>query len=131
MGRDAHVPPDEAGGVGLGPVHAAGKAGTKTVERAVIDAHDPGGASLDVSTTPVSTKGAASVELFGVAKNAATAEPEALEPRAEGEAWRGPETPPLPPSQKDPGVLGTPPREAPDKGMRRRGLEAPPRREDP
>ena len=29
-------------------------------------------------------------------------------------------------SQKDPGVLGTPPREAPNEGMRRRGLEAPP-----
>jgi hypothetical protein len=119
-------PLEEPGGVGLGPVHAAGKAGTETIERAVIDAHEPGVASLDANTAPVPTEGTASVELFGVAKNAATAEPEALEPRAEGEAWRRLEKPPLPPSQKDPGVLGTPPREALNKGMRRRGLEAPP-----
>jgi len=118
--------PDEAGGVGLGPIHAAGKAGTKAVERVVIDAHEPGGASLDVNAAPAPTEGTASVELFGVAKNAATAEPEALEPRAEGEAWLRLEKPPLPPSQKDPGVLGTPPREALNKGMRRCGLEAPP-----
>ena len=116
----------EAGGVGLGPVHAAGKAGTKAIECAVIDAHKPGGASLDADTAPAPTKGTTSVELIGVAEKAATAEPEALEPRAEGAAWRGLETPSLLPPREGSGMLGTPPREAPNKGMRRRGLEAPP-----
>jgi hypothetical protein len=119
-------PPAEAGGVGLGPVHAAGKAGAKAIECAVIDAHEPGGVSLDVDTTPTPTEGTASVKLIGVAEKAATAEPEALEPRAEGTARRGLKTPPLLPPREGLGVLGTPPREAPTKGMRRCGLEAPP-----
>jgi len=49
---------------------------------------------LDANAEPVFTKGAASVELFGVAKKATTAEPEALGPRAEGEVWCMLETPP-------------------------------------
>jgi hypothetical protein len=51
---------------------------------------EPGGASLDTAVTadantaPIPTEGTASVKLIGVAKKAAAAEPEALEPRAEG-----------------------------------------------
>jgi hypothetical protein len=51
---------------------------------------EPGGASLDTAvttdanTTPIPTEGTASVKLIGMAKKAAAAEPEALEPRAEG-----------------------------------------------
>jgi hypothetical protein len=80
-------PLEDPGGVGLGPVHVAGKASTEALECVAINAHEPGGASLDANTAPVSTEGAASVKLFGVAKKAATAEPEALGPRAEGKAW--------------------------------------------
>jgi hypothetical protein len=87
-------PLEDPGGVGLGPVHAAGKVSAEALECVAIDVHEPGGASLDANAEPVSTKGAASVELFGVAKKAATTEPEALEPRAEGEAWCMLETPP-------------------------------------
>jgi hypothetical protein len=43
-------PPAEAGGVGVGPVHAAGKVGVKAIECAVVDAHELGGALLDVDT---------------------------------------------------------------------------------
>ena len=39
--------------------------------------------------TPVPAEGTASIKLIGMAEKAATAEPEALEPRAEGEAWHG------------------------------------------
>jgi hypothetical protein len=80
---------------------------------------------LDANPTSASTEGAASVELFGVAKKAATAEPEALEPRAEGVAWRGHETPPPPPGEGL-GEPGSPPREVPSMGTCRRGPEAPP-----
>jgi hypothetical protein len=112
-------PPDEAGGVGLGPVHAAGKAGAVTLDRVVVDAHGPGGASLDADadTAPTPTEGTASVKLIGVAEKAATAEPEALEPRAEGAARRRLETPPLLPPREGSGVLGTPPRETPLTGI--------------
>jgi hypothetical protein len=92
---------DEAGGVGFGPVHSAGKAGTETLECAVIEAIKLGGMSLDANTTPAPTKG------------------------TESEAWRGLEMLPLPPLQKDPGMLGMPLREAPNKGMRRCRLKAP------
>jgi hypothetical protein len=85
---------EDLGGVGLGPVHVAGKASAEALECVAIDAHEPGGASLDANTAPVSTEGTASVKLFGVAKKATTAEPEALGPRAEGEAWCMLETPP-------------------------------------
>jgi hypothetical protein len=122
-------PPDEAGGVGLGPVHVAGKAGAVTLDCVVVDVHEPGGASLDVDadadTIPAPTEGTASVKLIGVAKKAATAKSEVFEPIAEGEVWCGLDMS-LPLLQKDPGVLGTPPREALNKGMRRCGLEAPP-----
>ena len=59
-----------------------------------INVHEPGGVSLDANAAPISTEGAASVKLFGVAKKAATTEPEALGPRAEGEAWCMLEMPP-------------------------------------
>ncbi len=56
-------------------------------ESVAIDVIEPEGASLDtmdVNTTPIPTQGTASIKLIGMAKKAATAEPEALEPRAEG-----------------------------------------------
>jgi hypothetical protein len=63
-----------------------------------VDAHEPGGASLDANAAPAPTEGTASVKLIGVAEKAAAAEPEALELRAESTAWRRLETllPPLP-----------------------------------
>ena len=87
-------PLEDPGGVGLGPVHVAGKASAEALECVAINAHEPEGASLDANATPVSTEGAASIKLFGVAKKAATTEPEALGPRAEGEVWCMLETPP-------------------------------------
>src|SRR6266851_1311835 len=118
-------PPDEAGGVGLGPVHVAGKVGTEAIEHAVVDVHESGGVSLDTDATPAPTEGTASVKLFGMAKKAATAEPEALEPRAEGEVWRGLKMLPLPLSQEDSGKSRMPLREAPTEGMCWCRLEAP------
>ena len=63
-----------------------------------VDAHEPGGASLDANAAPAPTEGTASVKPIGVAEKAAAAEPEALELRAESTAWRRLETllPPLP-----------------------------------
>ena len=74
-----------------------------------IEAHELGGASLDANPTPAPTENTASVELFGMAKKATTAEPEALEPRAEGEVWRGLKPLLLLPLQKDSGEPGSPP----------------------
>jgi hypothetical protein len=66
--------------------------------RVAVDAHEPGGASLDVNAAPAPTQGTASIKLIGVAEKAAAAEPEALELRAESTAWRWLEMllPPLP-----------------------------------
>ena len=79
-------PPDEAGGVGLGPVHAAGKEGAKAVECTVVDAHEPGGALLDTNAVPATTEDATSIALAGRAKKATITQPKALEPWAESEA---------------------------------------------
>jgi len=118
-------PPAELGGVGLGPVHAAGNVGAGVIEHMVFDAHEPGEASLDTNGTPAPTEGTASVKLAGRAVNATATQPEVLDPWAKSKAWHGlgmplqkaprlsrhrPE-PPLPPLQKDTGVLGTPPQE--------------------
>jgi hypothetical protein len=59
-----------------------------------------------------------------VAEKAAAAEPEALEPMAEGEARCGLDML-QPPSQEDSGEPRSSPREAPSKGMCKRGPEAP------
>ena len=37
-------PLEDPGGVGLGPVHAAGKASVEALECVAIDAYEPGGA---------------------------------------------------------------------------------------
>jgi hypothetical protein len=63
---------------------------------------------LDAKAAPAPTEGTASIELAGETEEATTAKPEALEPWAESKAWRGLETPPLPLSQEDLVVLGTP-----------------------
>jgi hypothetical protein len=76
-------------GVGLGPAHAARKEGAKIIECVAVEAIKPRGASLDANAAPAPTEGTASVKLIGVAEKAAVAEPEALEPRAEGEAGVG------------------------------------------
>ena len=73
-------PPDEAGCVGLGPVYAAGKAGTEAVGCAAVEAIEPKGASLDTNAAPAPTESTASVGLAGGAEEATTAKPEALEP---------------------------------------------------
>ncbi len=73
----------EAGGACLGstrPVHTARKAGSKAIKCVTIEAHEPGGASLDVNAAPAPTEGTASIELAGGAVQATTAKPEALEP---------------------------------------------------
>jgi hypothetical protein len=57
-----------------------------------------------------------------MAEKAATTEPEALEPRAEGEACHGLDMP-LPLLQEDSGEPRSPLREAPTKGMHKRGPE--------
>jgi len=88
----------------------------KAIESMVVEAHEPGGASLDANGAPAPTEGTASVELAGRAEGATTAKPEALEPWAESEAWRRLETL-LPPPQKGSGGPGSPPREAPSVGM--------------
>jgi hypothetical protein len=101
--------------------------GAEASEHAQVDAHEPGGVSLDANPAPAPTKGTASVELAGRAVKATTAQPEALDHWAKSEAWCGLGTlplplprkaptvgrhrpePPLPLSQKDTGVLGMPP----------------------
>ena len=47
---------------------------------------------MDANVDHATTEGTASVKLIGMAKKAATAKPEALEPRAESVAWRRLET---------------------------------------
>ncbi len=90
-------PPDEPGGVGLGPVHMAGNAGIGDIKCMVIDTHKPGGVLLDTNGTPAPTKGTASVKLAGGAVKATTTQPKALDPWAKSKAWCGLETPPLSP----------------------------------
>jgi hypothetical protein len=125
---DWNEPPlEEPGGVPLGLVHAAEKAGAEAIERAVVDAHEPGRASSDAHAAPAPTEGTASVEPASGAVETTVARPEALEPKAESAVWCVLETPPPPsplPPQKDSGGSRTPPREAPSTGTRRHVLEA-------
>src|SRR6266851_4828792 len=106
-------PLDKQEGVGLGPVHAAGNAGMGDIECVVVDAHEPGGVSLDMNGTPAPTKGTASIKLAGRAVKATTAQPKALDPQAKSEAWCRLKTP-----------LLSPLREVPSMGTCRHGLEA-------
>jgi hypothetical protein len=93
---DWNDPPlEEPGGVFLGPVHMAEKAGAEASERAQVDAHKPGGASLDANPAPAPTEGTASVELAGGVVKATIAQPEALDLWAKSEAWRRLGMPPL------------------------------------
>ncbi len=94
----------------------AGNMGAKAVKHAVVEAHEPGGVSLEVNGTPAPTKGTTSVELAGGAEGATTPKPEVLEPWAESKAWHRLEMLPLPP-QKSLGEPGSLPREAPLVGM--------------
>jgi hypothetical protein len=57
---------------------------------------EPGGASLDTNVAPALTEGTASIKLIGMAEKATAAEPEALEPRAEGKVQPGHDMPLLP-----------------------------------
>jgi len=109
-------PLEEPGGVRPGPVHAAGKAGVEPIECALVEAHEPGGASLDVNIAPVPTKGIAGVEPASGAVEATTARPEALEPREKHAEWSKLQLPPP----------LSPLRDAPSMGKCRRGLEVPP-----
>ena len=49
------------------------------IECTVVEAHKPGGASLDTNGTPAPTEGTASIKLAGGAEGATTVKPEALE----------------------------------------------------
>jgi len=95
-------PLDKPGGVLLRHVYIARKVGAKAVKCVSIEVHKPEGAPLDANPALAPTEDTTSVELIGMAKKAATTEPKALEPRAEGEAWCRLK-PLLPPSQKDSG----------------------------
>ena len=64
--RSCEDPLEEPEGVGLGPVHAAGKASAEAVDRVVVDAHEPGGASLDANALPAPTEGTASAKFIGM-----------------------------------------------------------------
>jgi hypothetical protein len=122
------TPLEEPGGVLLGYIHAAEKAGAEAIKRASVNAHEPGGASLDVNAAPVPTQGIAGVEPASGAVEATTARPEALEPREKRAEWSELQLPPPLPllPRAGPGKPGSPPREASSMGMCRRGLEAPP-----
>jgi len=73
-------PPDEPGGVGLGPIHAAEKVGGEPIKCTPVKASKPGRASLDANGTPAPTEGTTNVELEGRAVKATTAQPEVLDP---------------------------------------------------
>ena len=66
----------------------------RTIECVAVEVIEPGGVLLDAADANVApvptgaTEGTASVKLIGVAKKAAATEPEVLEPRAEGDAYR-------------------------------------------
>jgi hypothetical protein len=79
-------PPEEAGGVGLGPVYAARKEGAKAIKCMVIDAHEPGGALLDTNAVRATTEDTISVDLAGGAEKATIAQPKVLEPWTESKA---------------------------------------------
>ena len=117
----------EAGGVCLdstGHLRVVKNTDAEAVKRAGTEAHEAGRTPLDANTAPISTEGAAGVELIGVAKKAATAEPEAVEPRAEGEVWCRLDMLLLL-SRGASGAVGMQPRDAPTEGMHRHGLKAP------
>ena len=118
-------PLEESGGVFSRPIHVAERVGAEPIERAVIDAYDPGGASSDANVAPAPTKDTASIEPASGAVKATTAKPEALELKGESMVWCVLETPPLPLPQKDSGKSRMSPREAPSMGTCRRGLKAP------
>ena len=107
-------PPDEPGGVGLGPIHMAGNVGMGVIECMVVDAHEPGGALLGENGTLAPTKGTTSIKLAGGAVKATTTQPEALDPWAKSEAWCRLGMPPL-----------SPPQEVLSMGTSRHRLEAP------
>jgi hypothetical protein len=66
----------------------------------VVDMHEPEGASLDMNILSAPTEGTVSIKLISMAEKATTAEPDALEPRAESIEWSGLEMLPLPLPQK-------------------------------
>ena len=131
---DWNEPPlEESGGVPLGLIHMAEKAGAEASERAVVDMREPGEVSLDAHTAPAPTEGITSIKPTSRAVVATATRPEVLEPRAEGMAWRRHEMP-LPPPGEGLGEPGSPPCEVPSMGTCRCGPEAlplPPREDLP
>jgi hypothetical protein len=117
----------EPGGVGLGPVYTARKAGMEPIEGMPDGAHKPGGASLDTITAPVPTKGIASIKPASRAVEATTMGPKALEPRGKRVEWSELQLPllPLPLPQEGLGKPGSLPREVPSMGTCRYGLKVP------
>jgi len=93
---DWNVPPlEEPGGVPLGLIHVAEKAGVEAMAHAAANMCEPGGASLDADGIPAPTKGTASIEPASGAVKATTTRPKVLGPRAENMAWSKLQPPPL------------------------------------
>ncbi len=121
---DWNKPPlEEPGGVPLGLIHTAEKAGVEATKHAVINMCEPGRVSLDAHTALAPTEGIASVKPASGAVEATTARPEALEPRAKSVEWSELQLLLLP--YKDSGKSRTPPQEPPKEGICRHGLKAP------
>jgi hypothetical protein len=66
--------------MGAGLACPAANADAEAAERAIVDAHEPGGAPSVVKAVPAPTEDTTSVELASVAEGATMARPEALEP---------------------------------------------------
>jgi hypothetical protein len=85
---DRNEPPlEEPGGVPLGLVYVAEKAGGEASKHVAINAREPGGVSLDANGAPAPTEGITSVEPASGAVVATAARPKALEPRAKNVEW--------------------------------------------
>jgi hypothetical protein len=85
---DWNEPPlEEPGGVPLRLIHVAKKAGAEASKCVVVDACEPGKASLDAHMAPAPTEGITNVEPTSGAVEATAARPEALEPRAKNAEW--------------------------------------------
>jgi len=85
---DRNEPPlEEPGGVPLGLVYVAEKAGGEASKHVAINAREAGGVSLDANGAPAPTEGITSVEPASGAVVATAARPKALEPRAKNVEW--------------------------------------------
>jgi hypothetical protein len=86
-------------------VSTAANPDPEAVAPAIFEAHESGRVAMAVNAAPAPAENTASIELIGTTEGAATAKPEALEPRAEGMAWRVSDTAPREGSTEGKGVL--------------------------